>query len=434
MINNFQIEGYWWLPEKPENKIAGILHYLTYEESDLKLLDEFNDKKTHVPRHFTSEVKPPVPNIILGVDENANKITLVVKCYGKQNWNLSSTFPIIHYKIWLCIRGIHLSSNDDRIFNEIEIELESLTSWINSYPVRLSIPIKENRLTTDFTLAYSSPENDLSFDINDGFELSVNGRADFTDVHQEEITVRQRYIASIKSVEPLDFSSLLEKCYRLQSFLNMATFSHNEFLALRLYSEQHFQELKDKKKIFLPIDIFLKQIKIGDKDGKSGKIEKYLFKYGDLNATFPEVIKRWFSFDKKMMPILRHLTDSIQPKRIFKSVDFLIVIQALEGYHHRFFDKEPEKEKNLEQRLKNLINSFCKEVLAVRDIDIKQTVYTRHYYSHFYNKTTDMQIAEGVDLYHLTIKLQNLLICCFLHELGVDNEKINEILQKFYDK
>lgn len=83
------------------------------------------------------------------------------------------------------------------------------------------------------------------------------------------------------------------------------------------------------------------------------------------------------------MPILHHLIDSIQQRSISQSIDFLVVVQALEGYHHRFFDNEPQKEKSLEQRLKNLKNSFSKEILAARDINTECAAHSRNYYSHF---------------------------------------------------
>lgn len=432
MKNEFQIEGYWWLPENPENRIAGILRYKPNEESDLKLFGDFDPNEDFITKHFISEIESPT--IILGEDESVNKITLVVLCYGKKAWNFSSSFPLIHYKIQYCIKGIHISSKDDTIFNEIEVELESLTPWINLYPVRHSIPIKNDKLTTDFKLSYSRVENNLLFNINDGFELSLNARAAFTDIHKEEIIVQQRYIALIKSTGATDFFSLLQKCYRLQSFLNMVTFSHNDFLALRLYSDQYFQELKDKKKVPITVELFFKQISKEIIDSKVSKSRNYLFKYNDIRNVFPEIIKKWFAFDRKMMPILHHLIDSIQQKSVFKSTDFLIVVQALDGYHRRFFDQEPEKEKGIENRLRNLKNSFAKDVLIVREIDTDCAANSRNYYSHFYNKSVDMQIAEGPALYLLTNKLQYLLICCFLHELGLDNLKINDILQKYSER
>ncbi|WP_410528464.1 HEPN domain-containing protein [Sphingobacterium sp. SGL-16] len=59
---------------------------------------------------------------------------------------------------------------------------------------------------------------------------------------------------------------------------------------------------------------------------------------------------------------------------------------------------------------------------------------SRHYYSHLFEKKANRKIAEGAGLYHLTNKLQYLLICCFLHELGLENAKINDILQKYSER
>lgn len=432
MKNEFQIEGYWWLPENPNNRIAGIFYYKPNEDSDLKLFGDFDSNQDFISKHFVSETEPPL--IILGEDENANKITLTILGYGNKHYNFSSSFPLIHYRVRYCIKGVHLASKDDSIFNEIKVELESLTSWINFHPVRLSVPIKDNKPTPGFTLSYSQTEENLSFAINDGFELSVNALATYSDIHKEEIIVRQKHTASIKNTKTSNFLILLDKSYRLQSFLNMATFNHNDFLVLRLYSDQYFQELEDKKRFPTTIELFFKQISKGRIDPKSTKIREYLFTYSDVKDIFSELIKKWFTFDKKMMPILHHLIDSIEQKAVFKSIDFLIVVQALEGYHHRFFDKEPEKKKKLESRLSSLKEFFAKDILIIREIDTNCTANSRNYYSHFYNKSTDMQIAEGADLYHLTNKLRYLLICCFLHELGLENVKINNILQTYSER
>lgn len=108
MKSEFQIDGYWWLAENPSHRIAGILNYKPNEESDLKLFGDFESNEDFISKHFTSKKEPPA--IILGEDENANKITLAVLSYGKKHCNLSSSFPIIHYKIRYSIKGVHLFS------------------------------------------------------------------------------------------------------------------------------------------------------------------------------------------------------------------------------------------------------------------------------------------------------------------------------------
>lgn len=428
MKSDLYIEGYWWLPEDPENKIAGILHYKPEKELELKLFGDFGPDEDFILKYSNSERS--APDTIFGEDQDANMITLFVLSFGKRYRNFSSLFPLIHYKVRYCIKGAHISSKDENIFDQIEVELELLTHWINSYPFRVSIPIKDNKLTEGFTISYSGLESSQPFDINDGFELSLNARAAYTDIYEEEITIRQRYVASIKSKERASFSNLLQKCYRFRWFLNMATLKDNSFLALRLYSDQYFRKLLNTEKIPTPIEIFFKETGEEKESNKFVNNFRSLFLYKDIEDILPEILKKWFAFDNNMVPILHHLNDSIKKKPIFSSVDFLIIVQALEGYHHRFFDREPEKKKSIESRLINLRNHFTKDVLIVREIDMSLVANSRNYYSHFYSKSSMIQIADGSTLFHLTRKLRHLLICCFLHEIGVDNIKINNILQK----
>lgn len=131
---------------------------------------------------------------------------------------------MIHYRIKYCIKGIHLLSKTENIFDKVEIELESLTRWMNSYPVRLTVPVEEDKLTAYFTLSYLRAGEPPSFCIGKGFRLSISPRTGFTDFNKEEVKVQQRYIAVIESTESKKISELLEKIIWLQSFLDMATF------------------------------------------------------------------------------------------------------------------------------------------------------------------------------------------------------------------
>lgn len=152
----------------------------------------------------------------------------------------------------------------------------------------------------------------------------------------------------------------------------------------------------------------------------------YLLPFQSVNGEFPDIVKKWFSFDMEMRPILYHLIKSIQPKKYFDSVDFLIVVQALEGYHTRFVNP---KKVSLRSRINDIVDLF-KNISIIENltIDIKAMVDTRHYYSHFFSYNKKEKIYDGVELYEETKKLKVLLTCCVLHELGISNEKINELL------
>lgn len=43
MKNKIEAKGYWFLPDRPDNKVAGILTYIPKEEIGLELLGGFSD-------------------------------------------------------------------------------------------------------------------------------------------------------------------------------------------------------------------------------------------------------------------------------------------------------------------------------------------------------------------------------------------------------
>ena len=107
-------------------------------------------------------------------------------------------------------------------------------------------------------------------------------------------------------------------------------------------------------------------------------------------------------------------------------MDFIIVVQALEGFCSRF-----RKESNLTDMINLLIAEFSDiDKLQGDTINIKEVVDSRHYYSHFMDRKKKKNILDGYELYKLTVKLKKLLVCCLLNFVGFDNNEINMILKK----
>lgn len=107
-------------------------------------------------------------------------------------------------------------------------------------------------------------------------------------------------------------------------------------------------------------------------------------------------------------------------------MDFLIVVQAIEGFHIRF-----RKEVSLTETMNQLIEEFSDIYKIKQDtINVREVVDSRNYYSHFMDRKKKKHIVDGYDLYILTIKLKRLLVCCLLNFIGFENDEINMILTK----
>ncbi|OKS88493.1 HEPN domain-containing protein [Mucilaginibacter polytrichastri] len=153
-----------------------------------------------------------------------------------------------------------------------------------------------------------------------------------------------------------------------------------------------------------------------------------------IKNSFEVLIRKWYSFDSQMAPILKHLIASIKDKNIFDTGDFLIVVQALEGYATRFRPDFPKKNKliTLKEQLESLWLEFS-FVPFIRNlnIDLDIIVNSRHYYSHFFPKKANAHVADGIELYQLTQPLKIILICCVLSETGFDQQSILNIMNAY---
>ena len=73
--------------------------------------------------------------------------------------------------------------------------------------------------------------------------------------------------------------------------------------------------------------------------------------------------------------------------------------------------------------------------LILTDKDLFSTRGSRHYYSHILklDEKEKKQAVDGKELYVLTEKLRVLLICCLLSFLGMDNVRINDLLNNCHN-
>ena len=109
----------------------------------------------------------------------------------------------------------------------------------------------------------------------------------------------------------------------------------------------------------------------------------------------------------------------------------MIVVQAIDGFSLRF-----REETNFLAQIRALRDEF-KDIkkLSLTDEDLLVIRGSRHYYSHILkmDQKEKKQVADGMELFNITEKLRILLICCLLSFLGMDNERINALLNNCHN-
>lgn len=423
MTEKFEYKGYWYLPSDPENKIAGILTYVPNESIKLELIGTFEKSAIGI---FAFSERTSL-DVIWGITSDAHEISLINCFLGGGSYNFGCSFPIIKFSIQYCLDGIHIDNFEDKRFSWSNITIKELTTWC--YPAALETVCgfnkkdKINRISVTVDKD-SIKEPIVSVEINNSTTLNL-----MKDVHFDGTefnlspTFKQSTFFQIKKSNKSSFFDFLSDIHLFEKFISLASLSSIKVSNIALYDEANYQELDNEDKIFHPIELFY--VQRGVEYVKTKEFD-FLISYSQIQDLFPEIIKKWYNDNSEITPIRAHLIQSIKSKNVFESTDFLIVTQAIEGFCIRF-----RKEQTLTKELEDLLKEF-NDIDKVKrlNINIKSVVDSRHYYSHFMNKSEKPNTLDGLELYDLTKKLRILLICCVLNFIGIENNRINELFNK----
>lgn len=418
MIHNNEYKGFWFLPDKPKNKVAGILYFKANDSIKLELIGGFDSELSQI-------IKSKTIKIIYGFTSNAEKITLI-NCFSSFSLNFSSNHPLTKYSCQYLVVGKHLKSMEDEIFDRIRVDMSSLYNWIPAGIIKHSISyLDDDKIKANFSLS----QNDNWEKRVENDELIISFLSSFqtkSRVDNEQTLIENTFLEISKKNMKSSFSELLNNIGIFKHFLSLASLSNTSYRSITLYDNDGFQQLKNEKKIFHSTYLFYIDRNNIYKISKNNS--SHLFKYKDVEDQYPYIINKWFDFKNELAPIRNHLVKSIIRTGTFTSLDFLILVQALEGFHRRFINN---KRTSLKSRITFLTLKF-EDVIKVNldKKDILSVVASRDYYSHFFEEKEN--VLDGLELYDLSEKLRILLICCLLNLIGFENEQINLLLNKNY--
>ena len=424
MMDNFEYKGYWYLPDCEDRQVAGILTFIANDSAILELIGDIDAHDEPLMAIFEQKSH----TVIWGVNSDAKRITLLNCNLIGKHLNSNCRFPIMRYSVQFIITGKYVRSCDELAFNSCHVEIPALTPWCFPELIQESVTFKDDGTTIKgLSLAINTEksENPIASVAMDDMKIELGSNVNFDlDLRCSKI-VQSTYLA-IKKKHKDTLYSFLHDIRIFEEFLSFAALSNVSASNIWLQDDDLYQQLDDGRKIYKKI--LLHYVRKEYSEWNDKKID-FLFEYDTIKDKYPSIIKKWYLESDDIAPIRTHLIESIKKKGSFSSVDFLIVFQAIEGFMIRFFlynDKLSTKSKltTLLHYFEDITNLKCNE------IDIDAAVNSRHYYSHFFKKSKKTKILDGIELFYLTRRLRNVLICCMLTFIGFSNEDINKLLSK----
>lgn len=432
MIEPRIIKGYWWIPNSPDEKVAGILTYIPKDSLMLEIIGQIKPDVSAVEEFLEFENE----DVIYGFSSDAKKITLINCHRSGGSLNFSCSFPVQKYSCQHLIIGAHIESLEAPHFFKAQISMPNLSLWATPNAIMTNLIFKENKIE-EYNISFYSKENIIeTVEIQD-IKLSISGVVNYKGDYYEP-QIKQKTIATITKTTDFSLKDILHKIFLFEQFISFATLKYIKSNKIILFAKSIYQELNDGNKHFIPIEYI--QVNRDTENIKEHEVRErtnFLFRYETIKQEFHLILKKWFLEQDDIAPIRHHLIECVRRKGTFSSVDFLMVIQAIEGFWWRFRDSNYRLKKNITSKIPTklavVLSTLIEEFQDIRSlklqcINVEEVVDSRHYFSHFVPKNQKPFAKDGLDLYKLFCQLRKLLICCILNFVGFTNDQISLIV------
>lgn len=412
-------KGYWWLPSEPEEQIAGMLTIDSRGNVKLELYGCFGPADDYVI--FDRKDDPVIYGRCYTPDSKMTDVSLI-GCSSALTLNFSeNTFPLTRYTCQYALIGIHCQKMEDAMFFKAHVDFKELAFWCP--PKNVTFTMRDDSISVSIETKVDEKAPLASVDLDGGVKIQLKEGATYKPDYPKLYIDQSTYVEILK--DGMNALLALSTSRMFERYLSVATLVPVEHGKIMLYSKQKSQELEGGKVIYHPIELVTYLYLEGVQD--SYKQRDFLFQYADVAQDLGQMLGKLYT-DKSIAQIWSNLVDSMEKKRVFTSNDFLVVIQALDGFSIRF-----RKEQDFLPQLTALRDEFTDITkLSLTDEDLKAARGSRDYYSHILKleKKEKRNALEGRKLFDLTKKLRVLLICCVLNFMGMDNDKINQLLNK----
>ena len=402
--------GDWWVPAALDHDTRMVaLHpeqMMGHETKHTGTLTYYEDKDStlelyHVPSNYHSKHYGQ-NDVMWGVDANGNIFTLFNVMMKEQQ---IGDFSCTTFVVGLILMGEYVLSIEDTRFKSCEVHFPYLRNWA------FHNNITRNNAGTSVSFKTPYTATKLLEAINDDGAYWRLWQCPSINRTIHDLTIKQTTEFEIEAMTEQSIRSYLKQIEEFSQFLSIALYGDQNPTEIKLTNKDNRHEcvLLFKKNASVNPGIFT------------------LIKFDLLKEKIPSMLNQWHDNFDKIAPISSYLIDSLQKKSRFEVPDFLIIAQALDGYHKRFVNKTDGKDiRKFEKQIEILLNQF-KEVKAIKACKINPVVLrdSRHKYSHLYPDEEKSQAVEGGDLYWLTEKCKILLTCCILNMLGLTNKEIN---------
>lgn len=433
-----RIEGIWWIPDKPEEKIAGILTIDQEKHAVLSLLGMFGGLAS-----LTGNFKA---DIIHGIGDK-HIVTLCNAFTKKQGFNVPGINKQELYVNQILL-GEHLNT-ETLLFDNVDISLDYLPEFCNQSGLSIKMDHEDNKIKG--MKAEIKTQNSISIGDYNGIEIGIRFSWGQKGDNFRTIILYEKCFLTAKLKNKYSIDDIFKKIISpLQDFITLATDKPNALIKILLNNS--------KRNNNQDIELLQRTRPIKKRKEGEGLLRgDILFTLNDLNTDY---IKNWFILCDEYQPVVNILFGQRYTKNTYLENMLLNGVSALEAYHRRKFtnnilDKREWKEKKKkivesipsekdfinqilehanEKRLKTRIEevvefSGLKENFVDNFKDWNITIRNYRNTLTHYDPSRPKEITDYNRLHWLSESLSWVILACLMREIGFSKEKVKELLK-----
>lgn len=391
-------KGFWWLPDCPEEKIAGVLSFNGGERPVLDLFGCFTGFGLLERR----KNRYGEQSAIWGVNYTGTKFT-ILNCAIKTT--STSMYSVSAFTGQLVIKGEHVKSFSEPIFNRMLLSFPNLRRWYG--PRTIETHDDENKVVYTFNRDIENISIAIGLESGSKLSFQPNWLIRTEDLN-DKITITQYTDAVLQARQGESLDYFLQQAKILQQLVSMFFYSPQYFSSMLLRPEN--ENLEDCE-IFMVVE-------------KSQKVRLQPFlKYDTIKDKLVPFVKKWFESAEDMYPIQNHLIRSLDASKSIGNEDFLVVAQAVDGITAKIYPGIDSFETRLNNILKDLRGI---QLLDVNPMNVLGFKAVRNHYSHMTECRDHKNMVYGNDLHALRQQAKLLLVSAILYFYGLSVDEIDK--------
>jgi hypothetical protein len=356
-MSEIRWKGNWWLPEDPDDTKPGTLHYGDDGQLRLELIGGFSSEiRTPIAGGFTVEASDPIFPVIHG------------KC-GSERFTLLETNALHTSGIFSNIseqtlsalrglRGIHVSSDQEPVFDSAKVQLEYLLGWTQRTTMQAEVTLNDWQWTGEQT-AKSKPVDDLTATHDDvtltlrvpynQFRVGNDPRAS-----RRVITSDEWAELELTSPAPASFNDFNKIIKAMADLMTLCAHAPSGALKRTLWftrSETH--PTQDDRRG--EVEVMGHQVHQPAPQADKPALVEYLFTLADVG--FDVIVPAWLALHENASTACNVLFGMKYISQGYAGTRLLSAASAAEALHQSLHDSPPYSDRDFDDLLTKVLGS-----------------------------------------------------------------------------